>query len=321
VALTVAGSLLIAATWIRLPYYAEGPGPARDVLRLISFEGRDRHDSGGSLVYTTVRLQRMTAVGLLGAWIDPVRFVIPEDEVYPPGFDKEQEQIRSISQMDQSKIDATYVVLSRLEGYPKERGEGALVESTAPACPADGELFPGDVILRIDGAEIRSRNAASRAIDAAGAGEPLEFVVDVDGQREEARFTREPCGPDDELLVGVVLLNAFPFEVTMASGDVGGPSAGLMWALGLYELLEEGDLTAGRSIAGTGTIDLAGRVGPIGSIQEKVIGAERAGADLFLVPVDNMPELRGVETGDMKLVPVATFDEALEALGSDVPPA
>jgi PDZ domain-containing protein len=107
----------------------------------------------------------------------------------------------------------------------------------------------------------------------------------------------------------------------MASGEVGGPSAGLMWALGLYELLDPGDLTAGRTIAGTGTIDLAGRVGPIGSIREKVIGAERAGADLFLVPVDNMPELEGVETGDMELVPVKTFDDALEALGADVPAA
>jgi PDZ domain-containing protein len=312
----VVGSLLIGATWIRLPYYAEGPGPARDVLPLISFDGRDRHDTGGSLVYTTVRLQRMTLLGLVGAWLDPVRYVIPEDEVYPPGVDKEQEEVRSISQMDQSKIDATYVVLRRLETYPRDHGEGALVESTAPTCPADGELFPGDVILRIGDTEIRSRTTASRAIDAAGEGEPLEFVVDVDGTREEASFTREPCGPEDELLVGVVLLDAFPFDVSMASGEVGGPSAGLMWALGLYELLDPGDLTAGRTIAGTGTIDLAGRVGPIGSIREKVIGAERAGADVFLVPVDNMPELEGVETGDMELLPVRTFDDALETLGA-----
>jgi PDZ domain-containing protein len=316
VAVVVVGGMLAAAAWVPLPYYAEGPGPARDVLPLISFEGRAREDVGGRLVYTTVRLRQLTALGLVGAWLDPVRYVIREDELYPPGLDEEREAERSISQMDQSKIDAAFVVLNRLEGYPKVHGEGALVESTAPGCPADGELFPGDVIVGIEDASIDSRREASDAIGAAGKGEPLDFVVEVDGEREEARFTREPCGPDDELLVGVSLLDAFPFEITMSSGDVGGPSAGLMWALGLYELLDDEDLTMGRTIAGTGTIDLEGNVGPIGGIRDKAIAAERAGADVFLVPADNMSELRDADTGAMELLPVATFDEALRGLRS-----
>jgi PDZ domain-containing protein len=112
----------------------------------------------------------------------------------------------------------------------------------------------------------------------------------------------------------VSLLDAFPFPVTMASGDVGGPSAGLMWALGLYELLTPGDLTQGRAIAGTGTIDLEGTVGPIGGIRDKVIAAERSGADVFFVPADNMAELEGLDTGDLELVPVGSFDDALAEL-------
>jgi PDZ domain-containing protein len=314
VATAVAGGVLIAATFIPLPYYAEGPGPARNVLPLISFDDRERHEARGELVYTTVRLQRLTLVGLVAAWLDPVRYVVPQDLVYPPGIDRQEEVERSISQMDQSKIDATFVVLTRLEDYPREHGEGALVRATVPGCPAAGELFPGDVILEIDDRDVGSRRDASRAIEAVGEGEPLGFVVEVDGEREEARFTREACGPDEEILVGVSLLDAFPFPVTMSSGAVGGPSAGLMWALGLYELLDPDDLAAGRIVAGTGTIDLEGNVGPIGGIRDKVIAAERAGADLFLVPADNMAELEGMETGAMELVSIATIDEAIDAL-------
>ena len=318
VLVAVIGGLLIAAAWVPLPYYAEGPGPARDVLPLISFEDRERYDADGRLVYTTIRLERLTPLGLVAAWVDPVRFVISQDLLYPPGTDRRMEAERSISQMDQSKIDATFVVLRRLEDYPRDHGDGALVQSTVPGCSASGELFPGDVVVEIDDRSIGSRRDASKAIDAVGEGEPLDFGVEVDGEREEARFTRQPCGPEDELLVGVSLLDAFPFPVVMSSGEVGGPSAGLMWALGLYELLDPGDLTAGRTIAGTGTIDLEGTVGPIGGIREKVIAAERAGADLFLVPEDNLRELDGVETGDMELVSVGTFDDAVELLGDPV---
>jgi PDZ domain-containing protein len=110
------------------------------------------------------------------------------------------------------------------------------------------------------------------------------------------------------------MVDAFPFEIEISSGDVGGPSAGLMFALGLYDALTPADLTDGRTIAGTGTITPDGRVGPISGIVDKVIGAERGGATVFLVPRANMAELREVDTGGIRLVPVGTFDDAVEAL-------
>jgi PDZ domain-containing protein len=110
------------------------------------------------------------------------------------------------------------------------------------------------------------------------------------------------------------MIDAFPIDVSYSSEDIGGPSAGLMWALGLYELMTPGDLTAGRTVAGTGELLPDGTVLPIGGIRDKVIAAERAGATLFLAPADNMAELAGVDTGDMQVVSVATFDEALRAL-------
>jgi Lon-like protease len=305
---------LVAAAWIRLPYYAVGPGPAREVTPLIMLGDRQRFEATGHLVMTTVRWYQVTPLQALVAWIEPDWSVLPERDLYPPNTSVEQEQRRSISEMDQSKIDATWVVLHQLAGYPKDHGTGALVESTVPTCPADGHLFPGDVITRIDGHPIASRNQASKAIESAAPGERLDFEVNVDGKTEHASFTREPCGTKGEQLVGVSLLDTFPLDISISSGDIGGPSAGLMWALGLYELLTPRDLTRGRTIAGTGTIDGTGGVGPIGGIADKVIAAREAGASVFLAPVRNMGDLEGVDTGDMRVVAVRSFDQAIRAL-------
>jgi Lon-like protease len=305
---------LVAAAWIRLPYYAVGPGPAREVTPLISIGDQERFDASGHLVMTTVRWYKVTPLQALVAWIDPDWSVLPERDLYPPNTTAEQEQQRSISEMDQSKIDATSVVLNELTGYPKDHGAGALVEATVPTCPADGHLFPGDIITEIDGHPIANRGQASRAIESAAPGERLEFEVIVDGETEHASFTREPCGSNGERLVGVSLMNAFPFDVAISSGEIGGPSAGLMWALGLYELLTPEDLTRGRTIAGTGTIDGAGRVGPIGGIADKVIAARKSGASIFLAPARNMAELDGIDTGDMRVISVRSFDQAVRAL-------
>src|SRR4029077_13569482 len=127
------------------------------------------------------------------------------------------------------------------------------------------------------------------------------------GQTHDIEVAKGSCPGIDRPLVGVNIIDTFPFSVEIASGDVGGPSAGLMFALGRYDELTPGDLTQGRTIAGTGTIEPSGKVGPIGGIADKVVAAERVGATVFLVPKDNWGELEGVDTGDMKLIEVATF--------------
>jgi PDZ domain-containing protein len=176
-------------------------------------------------------------------------------------------------------------------------------------------------VTAIDGRAIDSRNEASRAIEAARPGEPLTFHIEAAGQEQDVQMTRDRCIDEapKRAFVGVNMVQPFPFPLSIESGDIGGPSAGLMWALGLYDLMTSGDLTGGRTIAGTGTIALDGTVGPIGGITDKIVAAERSGADVFLVPVDDMPELDGTDTGDVEVVPVATFDEALEALGATPP--
>ena len=310
----VLGALVVLAVTASLPWYAVGPGPARAVQPLIRFDDHRRFGSDGVFVLTSIGYTQLTGLDLLLAWLDPERDVVPRSELYPPGETRQQERVRSISQMDTSKLDAASVVLRELAGYPKHHGDGVLIESVVPGCAADGELFPGDRILAIDGAPIGSYREASRAIEAAPSGTMLTFDVSVDGKPETARLVRQPCGGSEEPLVGVRMINSFPFDVAISSGEIGGPSAGLMWALGLYDLLTPGDLTGGRTIAGTGEITLDGTVIPIDGVDKKVAGAADAGATVFLVPEGNLAEARAGGDHGLQLVPVASFDDALAYL-------
>lgn len=307
-------AVVLLGGFVWLPYYSLGPGPARDVEPLIQVQGHERYPSEGEFVLTSVVFKRLTAFGLIGAWLDPDRVVLSRHDVYPPGQTVEEERARAISQMDQSKLDAAYVALEAVTDYPRDRGEGVLVEGVVTDCAADGELYPGDLIRSIDGAPVNSVREASRAIGAAPSGTRLIFDVTVDGEPETIRLLREPCGGDKEPLVGVSLINAFPFEISISSAGIGGPSAGLMWALGLYDLLTPGDLAEGRTIAGTGEIGIDGTVYPIGGIEEKLVAAAHAGAEVFLVPRDNAKAARAAGDQGMELVEIATFDDALAYL-------
>ena len=307
-------ALVVAAIAWPLPYYSEGPGPARDVLPRIIYEGEPRYEPTGQLDLTTVRYQQLTGLTALRAWLDSSLAIVKANVLYPPDVPVTVTQQRGVSQMDQSQIAATAVALQALHMYPKQHGDGALIENVVPTCPAEGKLYPGDIITSVDGKPVHTAAQASKLFDTIPNDEPLHFDLNVDGDTVQETFTRAPCGPKDEKLVGISMIDAFPIDVTYTSDEIGGPSAGLMWALGLYELLTPKDITAGRTIAGTGEIAPDGTVYPIGGIQDKVIAAQRAGATIFLAPTDNMAELQGVDTGDMQVIPVKTFDDALQAL-------
>ena len=216
--------------------------------------------------------------------------------------------------MDQSKIDATYVVLSRITAYPKDHGEGALLEQVLPGCPADGHLYAGDTVISINGKPIGDKTDVLQVLKSVPAALPLRFHISAAEQQQDVTVVRRPCDGSSTPLVGIVPIDQFPFSVSISSGDIGGPSAGLMWSLALYDLLTPGDLTKGRTISGTGTMDLAGKVGPIGGIRDKVLAAERVGASIFFAPTGNANELKGVDPKGMKIVSVATFEDALKYL-------
>jgi PDZ domain-containing protein len=305
------GAVVVAALFVPLPYYSIGPGPAREVAPLIRVKDRPVYNSAGRFVMTSVHVQQLTAAGIVWAWLDPHAVVVKRDVLYARGQTDQEEKRQAISQMDQSKLDASYVVLHELEGYPKDHGAGAVVEGVASGCAADGELFPGDVITAIDGERIDDVKEASSTIEAAPSGTSLAFDVTADGTPQHVDLVRRPCGGEKKPLVGVSMIPRFPFPIQISSGDIGGPSAGLMWAVTLYDLLTPADLTGGDTIAGTGEIGVDGTIYPIGGIAEKIVAAKDAGADVLLVPKGNLAEARAAGVGGIRLVPVGTFDAAI----------
>lgn len=313
-ALAPVAALAASLYAVDLPLVAVSAGPARDVFPLIEVDGTQTTRPNGRLLLTTVNLVSVNVFDALRGWADPAVAVVPERDLVPRGQSRREYEQVSLSQMDESKIAATVVVLRRLTGYPTQHGRGALIQDVLRGAPADGKLFPGDLIISADGKPVPDTRALSRAILGTRGRRPLKFEVQAGGENRSVMVRPERVEDHDPpILLGVVPVENFPFEVLIRSGDIGGPSAGLMWAVGLSDLLSPVDLTAGREIAGTGEIGLDGQIGPIGGIEEKIRAAEQAGADLFLVPDANLSAARQVAE-DIELVPVSTLDEALRFL-------
>jgi PDZ domain-containing protein len=306
-------ALVVALVVVKLPYFSEGPGPARDVEPLIKVTGHQRFGSAGHFILTSVSFDQLNVFQAIGVWLDSNRSIVPESAFVAPGETQQQANRRAISDMDESKIDAAVVVLSRIAGYPRAHERGVLVEGVSEGCPAFGRLFPGDRLQVLDGRPILSYRDFQRRLYRLPARAPIRLQGTADGRRFTVSIVRRRCADSKRPLLGIAPIATFPFGISISSGDIGGPSAGLMWALGLYDLLTPGDLTHGTTIAGTGEITPDGHVEPIGGVRDKIVAAKSAGASLFFVPVDNYREARAV-AGDLKLVPVRTFTQALRFL-------
>ena len=317
------GALLVAMWAVRLPYYAEGPGPAKDVEPLIHVRSQQTFPSAGHFILTSVSFAGLNSFGAIDAWLDPNKSIVPQGALVAPGETQQQADQRAVSDMDQSKIDAAVVVLSKLGDYPRDHAPGVLVESNAVSptthledetCPAYGKLFPGDVLQKVNGQPVSSATGFRRQLDAIPAGKPVTINGSTDGKPFTVTIRRRPCAGSKTPLLGIVTYPTFPFPISISSGDIGGPSAGLMWALGLYDLLTPGDLTGNRVVAGTGEILPNGTIYPIGGVEKKVAAAKASGAQVFLVPAgDNYRAARKVASG-LTLVSVKTFQQALSYL-------
>lgn len=310
-----AAVLALSLYLVELPLWVESPGGARSVLPLITIDGAPTYDSDGRMLLTTVNVGRVNVYYALRAWLDPAARLLSEREVLPPGqTDREYQQL-SLSQMDQSKIAAVAVALELATDYPAEHGPGVIVQDTVAGTPAAGRLFPGDLITRIDGDPLAGVAELRRAIEQTGTGGAIEMTVrPLEGGPHRTVTVRPILDEEqDRPVIGVFSVDAFPFDVRIESGTIGGPSAGLMWALGVTDLLTPDDLTVDRAVAGTGTVDLDGNVGPIGGIALKLQAAERADAETFLLPQANFAEARQLGT-DIQLVPVNTVDQAIRFL-------
>ena len=310
-----AAALTVCLSVVELPLFVEAPGRARSVLPLIDVDGTSTFESEGRLLMTTVNVGRLNAFEALAAWIDPQAVVIPEHVVIPPGQTDQEYERASRSQMDQSKIAAVAVALEVLSDYPEEHGPGVIVQDVLGGAPAEGRLFPGDLITRVNGSPLADVEQLRDAIGSADEGGSVTLLVRPIEGGEATTVEVRPTRVEgvDRPVIGIATVANFPYEVDIQSGSIGGPSAGLMWALGVIETLTPEDLTDGRVIAGTGTVDLEGRVGRIGGVRQKVVGAEDAGAEVFLLPTGDLAEARGAG-GSIELVPVDTVGQALRFL-------
>jgi Lon-like protease len=311
--------LFLVATRVPIPiFFALEPGPARDVEDLVEVSGERTYSSEGSLFLTTVRVDtQVTVADWIRAAIDPARRIVSRDEV-TGGKPLEEQEEEQRQEMEASKEQARVVALGAL-GYPGPEGDGAEIVQLDEGAPAGSVLELEDVIVEVNGEPVETTCDASQEIGEVEPGDQVTLAVLRGGERETftMKTVQSPLVPN-KAYVGVVMTNkGFDYdpgvEVKFDTDNIGGPSAGLMFTLAAYDQLTPDDLTEGREIAGTGTIGCGGEVGAIGGIEQKVAGAEAEGAEVFLAPSGNYDEAQAA-AGDIKVIEVATFDDALRYL-------
>jgi PDZ domain-containing protein len=304
------------------PYVIEQPGPVFDTLGssedvpLISIPDRTTYPTAGTLDMLTVSVvgnpeSLPNWVEVASAWFDRTKAVVPVDAIFPPSSTVEQRDEANQAEMTGSQQEAIAVALTEL-GYPVE--QHVSVVQVPEGSPAEGVLEPGDEILAVAGTAVADTAALRAALQTLGAGSPVQLSIERGGAPQEVEVT--PVDSNGAAVIGILPGAAFdfPFEVAIQLDDVGGPSAGMMFALGIIDKLTEGELNGGERVAGTGTIDTAGDVGAIGGIRQKLYGAQRAGAEYFLAPSSNCDEVVGHVPDGLDVVAVSTLDDALAAL-------
>ncbi|PSL06631.1 PDZ domain-containing protein [Haloactinopolyspora alba] len=326
--LAVAGALIVAlvavASLLNVPYVVYSPGPVEDTLgtwdgdQVVQIDGAETYETEGELDLTTVGVTSADAeldlLTALRAWADPDRAVVPRELVYPEGTTAEESRQRNAAMLAGSEQNAEVAALRKL-GY--EVPTKVLVDSVLEDAPADGVLQPGDVIVRVDGTRVTGRQDVVDAITAHEPGETVEMVIGRDGQKLTETVETTAAEDDGRALVGFTPVPGYDLPVDISIGideRIGGPSAGMIFAVAIYDTMTPGALLDGRHIAGTGEISAEGDVGPIGGIQQKIAAASDDGAQLFLAPEGNCDEAVDANNGDMRVVPVGTLDEAVSTI-------
>ena len=319
----IVGAVLVATlTWLALhaqvPYVQLEPGPSYNTLGkddqgkdVIVLNGATATESKGQLRFLTIVIRRqLTLAEAIEGWLKGDESVVPEELYFPPG--QSQDQIDKENQQDfATSISSAQIAALNKLGYPPLVG----VKEVAAGSPAEGKLKPGDIINTIDGEKIGNADALVAKLRSKPAGTTFQFGITRDGTAMTvAVATKQDTDGVQRIGVTPEITSAAKFKISIPIENVGGPSAGLMLTLGIIDKIEPEDLTGGKIIAGTGTIDPSGKVGPIGGLPQKLVTAKSAGARWFLTPKDNCAEGVANQKAGLPLVQVGTLDEALTAL-------
>lgn len=324
-AVLLVGFVVVAATR-PVPYVSLAPGPTFNTLGeydgkpLISISGHKVYPTSGNLDLTTVSESggpygRLGLGEALRGWLDPDIAVVPSKLLHPPGVSGEEVEERNRVDFADAEDSATIAAFNYLD-IPFDYV--VRVSSVEDGSPADGKLEVGDVVLTVDGQKATTVEKTRDLIRGTGKGESATVTVRRDGKERDIVVTpqlREQDGTKVPV-VGVTLGEDYEsdVEVTYSLTGVGGPSAGLMFALGVVDKLSPESVNHGEHVAGTGTIAPDGKVGPIGGIQQKMTGARDKGATVFLVPADNCAAAKGAVPDGLTIAKVTTLTSAIEAL-------
>ncbi|UZX05531.1 signal protein PDZ [Arthrobacter sp. CDRTa11] len=312
----------IAAGTVPVPYVVESPGPTFNTLGqaqgapVISVSGRESYPASGNLDLTTVYVDGgpngpVSILGAFAGWLDRSKAVYPEELIYPSGTSKEEADEQSTVAMATSQENAIAAALKELEiPFGQQLQSAGLSDGS----PSEGKIEEGDIFKSINGKPVTSLAVIQEEL-AAGKGAPAAVVVERAGGDVAQTITPVDNGAGRYIL-GVMLQYrfTFPFDVKISLDKVGGPSAGLMFSLGIIDTVTPGDLTGGKHIAGTGTINPDGVVGPIGGIRQKMDGARAGGATLFLAPAANCEAVVGNIPDGLQVVRVENLAEARRAV-------
>jgi PDZ domain-containing protein len=314
---------LAIAVLIPVPYVILGPGPSLNTLGkdasgkpIITIVGHPTYPTAGHLNLVTVGYQGGPGVTInifsaLTAWLNPHEAVVPESELFTPGQTQQQNQQQDTQQMTGSQQDAVAAALTELH-IPYQTQ--VVVVQAHPGYPAYGVLKPGDVITAVDGKPVTSQSDLTSLIGAHPAGSTLTLTIVRDGKTQTIQVGTKEVAGRPVMGVQVTEHYQFPFTVKFSVGDIGGPSAGMMFALGIIDKLTPMNLTGGKFIAGTGEIEASGQVDPIGGIQQKMVGARNAGATVFLAPATNCSDVKGAIPVGLRVVKVSTLHQAVTYL-------
>jgi Lon-like protease len=335
-------ALLCAGVLIPVPYSEMSPGPTVNTLGdargepVLHITGHKTYATSGNLNMTTVRVTGadydMNIAEAVYGWLAHDSVIVPHDTLYPDGKTEEQSTQENAEEFSQSQESAKVAALEELKIPVTSR---VVVSTVVKDSAAEGVLHAGDVIKAVDGTAVGQPEDVAKLVTKHKPGEDVVFtVVPAKAAAAAEKAGKEPRGSHDVTLTtrkapadpshpsggrAVVGIQAgtdhtFPFEIDIKLADVGGPSAGLMFSLGIIDKLTPGKLTGGKFIAGTGTIDDDGAVGPIGGINMKLVGARGAGAQYFLTPDDNCAAAASDTPSGLTLVRVKTLDDAKKSL-------
>ncbi|MEV2274083.1 PDZ domain-containing protein [Nocardiopsis sp. NPDC049922] len=336
VALVLLVGLAVGSLYLPMPYIVATPGVTVNTVGefengpVIRIEGARTYEHDGALSMVTIQYaggpqRRLNTLEVLTGWLSPNNAVMPEELLFPADRSPEEVSERQTVQMNDSQTNATAAALNQLGiGYEAV----PIVADTVEDMPAEGLVEPGDVIVEIDGEPVPTDTGegdgdqavgSAAVVDAVSAREPgdvVEMTVDRDGETVEVEITTAE-GEDGTAAVGILIADEtdFPIDVEISVGDIGGPSAGMMFALGIMDRLSEDGLTGGTRVAGSGTISADGQVGGISGIPQKMVSARRDGAEYFLVAADSCSQVAdSAAYGELEVVRVETLDDAVDAL-------